>query len=242
MYQGWKALLQIHATCAEAVVYNELLSLDDKNILDVGFGDGKHSRTITAGGKGRTVLTLEVNKVQHRKNLEITGAINLTFALGSAEAIPAGNDIFDVVFLFKSLHHVHVEYMGKVMQEIHRVLKPGGFAYISEPFHDRGDFMEMVLLFNKEQKVHDLAFEAICDAAKQGLFKSTEEVFLKSPREYTSFQDFVDKHMNVSYRENRVPSDIRTAVKRQFESHSSHNGLHFVVHIRVDLLQKNNSF
>lgn len=227
--------LEISKTCAEAEVYNELLSLDDKDILDLGCGNGRHSRDIAARGRGRTVLALEVDEIQHKKNLEIKNASNLMFALGSAEAIPAANSSFDIVFLFKSLHHVPD--MGKAMQEIHRVLKPGGYTYISEPFH-QGDFMEIVRLFHNEQKVQELAFEAIRDAVKQGLFEPVKEDFFNSPLDYSGFEDFEDKHMNVSYREHHVSAEVRAEVKRRFESHVSREGPHFVQPIRVDLLRK----
>ena len=227
--------LQIRNTCAEADIYNARLSLDYKNILDVGCGDGRHSRDIATGGKGRTVLALDVDQVQNSKNLDIISVPNLKFAFGGAEDIPSGNAIFDVVFFFKSLHRVPMEFMGKAMQEIYRVLKPGGRVYISEPFHDGGDLMEMVRLFHNEQKVQERAFEAICDAVKQGLFEPAENMFFNTPLTYSTYQDFEDTHIKVS---SRVRPEVRAAAKRHFASHFSRKGCHFVQPLRVAILQK----
>ncbi|NNL84587.1 MAG: class I SAM-dependent methyltransferase [Myxococcales bacterium] len=55
------------------------------------------------------------------------------FADFGAEAIAAPDASFDVVMLFKSLHHVPVQMMDAALNEIARVLKPDGTAYISEP-------------------------------------------------------------------------------------------------------------
>lgn len=226
-------------TCAEKEIYNSLLSLDDKAMLDLGCGNGSHSRDIAQGGNGRSVLALEVDQVQHEKNLQTQvnePQKNLTFARGGAEAIPAEDDTFDVVLLFKSLHHVPEKDTGRALHEIHRVLKPGGFAYISEPVF-MGDFIEIVKLFHNEQRVQQHAFEAIRNAVDCNLLKLVDEVFFDVPLHFADFADFETKHLDVSYRK-RVSDEVRAAVKQCFEHHMTGDGADFKAPIRVDLLQK----
>jgi len=94
---------------------------------------GGKTRAISQSGKARSIVALEVDEVQHTANLRNNDLANVSFGLGGAEAIPAVDESFDIVLMFKSLHHVPVERMDHAMAEICRVLKPGGLAYISEP-------------------------------------------------------------------------------------------------------------
>jgi ubiquinone/menaquinone biosynthesis C-methylase UbiE len=58
---------------------------------------------------------------------------NVNFGLSGAQDIPLDDESVDVVFMFKSLHHVPTELMEQSLREIWPVLKPAGLAYISEP-------------------------------------------------------------------------------------------------------------
>ena len=145
------AVEQIDISCPESEIYNHLLSLDGKHILELGCGSAEITRDIAASGAGRTVTALEVDEIAHEKNLQVTDLPNVTFALSGAQDIPLVEESVDVVFMFKSLHHVPLELMQDSMLEIRRVLKPGGLAYISEPVF-AGDFNEILRLFHDEQK------------------------------------------------------------------------------------------
>ncbi|MDM8567708.1 class I SAM-dependent methyltransferase [Candidatus Halobeggiatoa sp. HSG11] len=134
---------KITRTCPEKEIYNELLKLDGKHILELGCGAAELTRTIATEGFNRHVTAAEVDEIQHNKNLLITDLDNVTFQLAGAESIPASDNTFDVVFMFKSLHHVPVELMVQALEEIQRVLKPDGLAYISEPIF-AGDFNELL--------------------------------------------------------------------------------------------------
>ena len=50
---------------------------------------------------------------------------NVRFAHGGAEAIPAEDNAFDIVILFKSLHHVPVGHMDQALGEIAPRTPPG---------------------------------------------------------------------------------------------------------------------
>ncbi|MBE9561264.1 MAG: class I SAM-dependent methyltransferase, partial [Proteobacteria bacterium] len=150
---------KITRTCPENEIYNELLKLDEKHILELGCGDAKITRAIATEGHDRQILATEVDEIQHKKNLLITDLKNVSFQLAGAESIPTSDNTFDVVFMFKSLHHVPVELMGQALVEIKRVLKPKGVAYISEPIF-AGDFNEILRLFHDEEAVRKAAFLA----------------------------------------------------------------------------------
>ena len=58
--------------CDEAEIYNDLLVLDGATIIELGWGCGcaEHTRAIASGGPGRRVIAFEVDRIQHRKNLQ----------------------------------------------------------------------------------------------------------------------------------------------------------------------------
>ena len=117
----------------EGDILDELLQLRGATVLELGCGKAEKTRIVAR--KAASVLALEVDQRQLAKNLALGDMVNVHFAHGGAERIPASNAIFDVVLMFKSLHHMPVESMDSAFAEILRVLKPGGVAYISEPVY-----------------------------------------------------------------------------------------------------------
>jgi ubiquinone/menaquinone biosynthesis C-methylase UbiE len=228
---------QIDITCAETEIYHRLLSLDGKHILELGCGSAAITRDIAQGGAGRKITALEVDEIAHEKNLQITDLPNVTFGLAGAEAIPLDDACVDVVFMFKSLHHVPVALMDKALQEIHRVLKPGGQLYISEPVF-AGDFNEILRLFHDEQEVREAAFNAIRNAVDRRLFNLVEEVFFNSPMKFADFAEFENAILKATHTDHRLDKGLYDLVKLRFEQHLGDDGARFLMPVRVDMLQK----
>jgi len=227
---------RIDVNCPESEIYNRLLSLDDKHILELGCGCAEITRSIATSGTNRKITALEVDEIAHEKNLQITDLPNVTFGLSGAQDIPLEDDSVDVVFMFKSLHHVPVELMEASIQEIKRVLKPGGLAYISEPVF-AGDFNEILRLFHDEQKVREAAFIAIKNAIDQGMFSLVEETFFNSPMKFENFEEFENNTIKATHSNHKLDDDLYMLVKKRFEQHIGDDGAHFFMPIRVDLLQ-----
>ena len=227
----------ITTSCPEADIYNRLLDLDNKHILELGCGSAMITRDIATGGEGRRVTALEVDEIAHEKNLQIDDLPNVRFDLAGAEAIPLEDASVDVVFMFKSLHHVPLELMDRAMQEIRRVLKPGGLAYISEPVF-AGDFNEILRLFHDEQKVREAAFAAVKKAVDEGLFELVEEVFFNAPMRFENFAEFENNTIKATHSQHSLDDALFNEVKAKFEAHMSDDGANFLMPIRVDLLRK----
>jgi ubiquinone/menaquinone biosynthesis C-methylase UbiE len=227
----------IDITCSENEVYHHLLSLDNKHILELGCGSAAITRDIATSGRDRKITALEVDEIAHEKNLQITDLPNVTFGLAGAQAIPLEDESIDVVFMFKSLHHVPLDLMDQSMREISRVLKPGGLVYISEPVF-AGEFNEILRLFHDEQKVREAAFNTVKKAVDEGLFKLVEETFFNSPMTFDSFSDFENKILNATHTNHTLDEKVFALVKQRFEQHLSDDGAHFLMPIRVDLLQR----
>ncbi|MDT8283563.1 MAG: class I SAM-dependent methyltransferase [Gammaproteobacteria bacterium] len=227
---------KIALNCPEFEIYNRLLSLDNKHIIELGCGDAEITRNIASTGSGRTITAMEVDEIAHAKNLLITDLPNVTFELASAHEIPLDDSSADVVFMFKSLHHVPVELMETSMREIKRVLKPGGLTYISEPVF-AGAFNEILRLFHDEKKVREAAFETIKKAVDEGLFKLREEIFFNSPMRFDNFDEFENKTINATHSYHSLDETLYQQVKQRFEQHLGDDGAHFLMPVRVDLLQ-----
>lgn len=228
---------RIDVNCPEPEIYNRLLSLDGKHILELGCGSAEITRNIATSGIDRKITALEVDEIAHEKNLQITDLPNVTFGLSGAQDIPLEDDSVDVVFMFKSLHHVPMELMETSMHEIRRVLKPGGLLYISEPVF-AGEFNEILRLFHDEQKVREAAFNTIKTAVDEGLFSLVEETFFNSPMKFENFVEFENNTIKATHSNHSLDEELYKLVKQRFEQHIGDDGAHFLMPIRVDLLQK----
>ena len=228
---------QVDVNCPETEIFHRLLSLDNKHIMELGCGSAEITRDLATSGVNREITAFEVDEIAHEKNLQLTDLPNVTFGLAGAQDIPLEDESVDVVFMFKSLHHVPLELMDESLQEIRRVLKPGGMVYISEPVF-AGDFNEILRLFHDEQKVREAAFNAVKKAVDEDLFNLVEETFFNSPMTFESFADFENKVLNVTHTDHTLDESIYKLVKQRFEQHLKDDGAHFLMPIRVDLLQR----
>jgi ubiquinone/menaquinone biosynthesis C-methylase UbiE len=231
------AQIPIEKTCKEREILNTVLSFDHKNILELGCGKAKLTRIIAQGGEGRYVTATEVDKIQHDKNCALTDLPNVDFVFAGSQDLPFDDNSFDVILLFKSLHHVPMEYMSAAMKEIARVLNFGGLAYISEPIF-AGEFNDILRLFHDEQEVRAAAFDAIKNSVKAGDLKLVKQIFFNTPRNYPDFSDFEQLIINVTHSNHHLSDELMKEVKRKFMAHMTDTGAHFETPIRVDLLTK----
>ena len=57
-------------TCPESEIYNEVLSLDDKRILELGCGAMEKTRLIAENFNVAKITAVEIDPIQHEKNLQ----------------------------------------------------------------------------------------------------------------------------------------------------------------------------
>ncbi len=213
------------------------LPLNAARALELGCGTARQTRMLARSGKFASIVALEVDRVQHALNLELTDLPSVRFGLGGAEDIPAGDASVDAVFLFKSLHHVPLDLLDQAFGEIRRVLAPGGLVYISEPVFG-GDYNEILRLFHDEQRVREAAFAATCKAVDSGQLALVSQTFFLAPVRYRSFAEFEQKVIGVTHTEHRLTPELHRQVRSRFEAHLTGRGAEFEAPFRVDLLQK----
>lgn len=219
----------------EPAILAELLPLDGARVLELGCGKADMTRVVAA--KAASVLALEVDEIQLAKNRDIDDLPNVRFERGGAQEIPAVDASADIVLMFKSLHHVPVELMDRAFSEIHRVLKPGGLLYVSEPVY-AGAFNEVLRLFHDEKEVREAAFSAEQRALSSGRFDLQQQKFFLNPMHFDGFAQFEEQVLKVTHTEHRLSPSLYQEVKSKFERHMTASGVDFEMPIRIDLLAK----
>lgn len=220
----------------EEIYLLETLNLDNKTILELGCGAASMTKQIAQNGFNRKIIACEVDKMQHKKNLELK-IDNIEFKLCGAEDIPLKNDSVDMVLMFKSFHHIPKNSMSKALLEIKRVLKPNALAYISEPLF-YGEQNELIAMFHDEQEVRIDAFNHIKKAVEEEEFKLFNEIFFQTEVIYEDFDDFEKKQMNMTFHEGEgISSELREKIKEKFNSYGG-TRTSFLKPFRVDILQK----
>ncbi len=223
--------------CDEYLIVKSLLPLSGSRVLELGCGKAEKTRAIAQGGQVASITALEVDEIQHARNMQIGDMPNVSFFLGGAEMIPAEDASVDIVLMFKSLHHVPMDKMDQALAEIRRVLKPGGLAYLSEPVY-AGEFNDILRLFHDEKTVREAAFAAVERAVKNGTLELISQTFFNTPQHFDDFEHFEKQVLNVTHTHHHLSVEVYEAVRAAFTRQMTPQGINFQNPIRVDLLRK----
>jgi demethylmenaquinone methyltransferase/2-methoxy-6-polyprenyl-1,4-benzoquinol methylase len=101
----------------------------DEYVLDLGGGTGRVALALNKISKKIEVvdITLEMLRMARRKHLNAICA--------NGKSLPFPGEFFSRVLVIDALHHLEAQ--KQVIREIWRVLRPGGFLIIVEPFYDQ---------------------------------------------------------------------------------------------------------
>jgi ubiquinone/menaquinone biosynthesis C-methylase UbiE len=115
----------------EGHILSELDKIDFKNkdILEIGIGQGADSMQIVKRGANYYGIDLTETSVQRIKDrFRLSNLPFKEIQVANAENIPYPDNYFDIVYSHGVIHHSpNIE---KIVSEIHRVIKPGGKAVI----------------------------------------------------------------------------------------------------------------
>lgn len=220
----------------EIDLMEELIPLAGLRVLELGCGAAWMTRQLVERLGAAGVTATEVDRIQHAKNLTLDLA-GVSFRLGGAESIADPDQRYDAVLMLKSLHHVPVPLMDRALEEIHRVLRPGGRFYCSEPVY-WGPFNDLMRLIDDERVVREAAFAALIRAVGQGLFELETEIFFQSEGTYADWPSFEARFVDVTHSERNLDAARRAGIRAAFERHLTPDGARFLKPHRVDLLRK----
>lgn len=100
-----------------------------KTVLDIACGEGYGTALLAEKALHITGVDIEKTVVDRARTKYTIP--NIRFETGAVEKIPAPDHSFDVVVSFESLEHT--DQQDAMLQEIKRVLKPGGLLILSTP-------------------------------------------------------------------------------------------------------------
>jgi SAM-dependent methyltransferase len=99
-----------------------------QRVLELGCGTGYFTRELAK--TGAQIIAIDISPDLLEVARHECPQQNVTFEIQNAYALTYPNDDFDSVVGSSVLHHLDVD---AALREIHRVLKPGGSIYFTEP-------------------------------------------------------------------------------------------------------------
>jgi ubiquinone/menaquinone biosynthesis C-methylase UbiE len=221
----------------ETALLASLVALEGAHVLELGCGAGEFTRRLAETKPIASITGFEVDAIQHAKNVAAPSVPKVTFAAGGAEDIPAGDASVDGVAMIKSLHHVPVEALDAALAEVARVLKPGGWLYVSEPVF-AGPYNDVIRLFHDEGRVRREAYAALGRAEQRGVLEQEKEIHFDSEVVYRDFEDFQQRMIAVTHTEHRLTPGLLAQVRQRFETHMTPDGARFMRPMRVNLMRR----
>ena len=220
----------------ELEILAALVPLAGARIVEIGCGDARLLRGVLQRHPDARALAIEVDAVQHARNLAAS-APGIEFVAAGAEAVPAPDAAFDLALMLKSLHHVPLPAMGRALAEARRVLAPGGHLYVSEPVYD-GALNEIVRLFNDEGTVRAAAQAALDAARDGGGWAEVATHRFSQPVRFTDFAEFERRMLRPSWA-TQAPDDATVErVRDAFAPHCGADGAAFERPMLVRLLRR----
>lgn len=223
--------------CNELDLIGQHLPLAGATVLELGCGTARMTRLLVERFPIARLIATEVDQIQHAKNLASEHPATIEFREGGAQAIDLLDNSVDVVFMFKSLHHVPRELMAQALREIARVLKPNGLAWISEPVY-AGAFNDIVRLFHDEKIVRELAFQALEQAVAAGELELVQQIFCNTETRFADFAEFETRIIKVTHTQHRLDDALYQQVQERFNTHVGAEGAKFPNPARFDVLRK----
>jgi len=221
----------------ELDVLADLVPLAEQRIIELGCGNARLARSLVQRFAGSQVVGLEVDAVQHAKNLAATQE-RLLFMAGSAEAVPFPDASFDGALMLKSLHHVPLVAMDAALAEVARVVKPGGWFYVSEPIYG-GALNQIVRLYNDEGTVRAAAQAALDRALAAGThWTAAAERRFAQPVRFKDWPEFAQRMLYPSFADHGITPSLEARVRAAFEPHVGPEGAQFMRPMHVRLLRR----
>ncbi len=118
-------------------------------VLDVGCGNGWLAQSLVP--RGVFVCSLDVGKVNPERALRQTPDPRHVAVVGSAEHLPFADETFDCVVASEVIEHLPEP--ERALEQMWRVVKPGGRVIVSTPYRERIRYV-LCIHCNKPTPIH----------------------------------------------------------------------------------------
>ncbi len=158
----------------------KLAPLENKEVLEVGCGDGWFTGRLFQDASTYTAVDPDVDAIEQAQ-INNPGA---RFMLGSGEKLPFEDDSFDTVLFTLSLHHQNP---ALALTESRRVCRPGGTVLVVEPAA-HGEAQRVFNLFDDESEV----LSKTVDSVKASALKLEKEEVLVSHWTFEGIDEMIE--------------------------------------------------
>jgi SAM-dependent methyltransferase len=117
-----------------------------RTVLDLGSGSGRHVVALARHGFAVSGIDASPEGIRATRQWLAEEGLAAALHLGSmAERLPYEDAAFDAVVSVQVIHHADLATIREVVQEIRRVLKEGGFLFVTVPsLRNQGERFEQV--------------------------------------------------------------------------------------------------
>lgn len=117
-------------------IYQRMLrmagDIHSKHVLEYGCGEGWITQDLARAGAYVSAFDISAEAVRHTREILTSDGVadHCDIRKMGAEQLEYPDQSFDIVIGFAILHHLDIHL---AIPELHRVLRPGGFAFFAEP-------------------------------------------------------------------------------------------------------------
>ena len=189
-----------------------LIDLKGLAVVDVGAGDGKFARAFARRGAGVTGVEIDDEKVEIAKQ---AAHPDVRILLGRGENLPLDDRSTDLVCFMFSFHHVPLALQEAAIDEVFRVLKPGGRLHVVDPLPG-GPMSEVMAPLDDETEVRTRSQARLDVLAEQGRFSLQSKVSYAIGQTTPDFQSYLDSVIAVDPRRAEKLPEARSEMEAAF--------------------------
>ena len=109
-----------------------LKEVEGKQVLEIGCGSGYGSRMLSEKAEHITTVDLDTDSLEYAQ--AHNQRPNITYVHADVlQGLPLEADSYDVAIIFQVIEHIEPRMATTFLQEIHRLVKPGGKVWFTTP-------------------------------------------------------------------------------------------------------------
>lgn len=214
------------------VIRSAVPQLRGMRVLDIGCGEGGIARQLAAEGALVTGIDPFAQAIAKAR----ASVPEAQFEIATAEALPFGDQTFDLAVMINALHHVPTEHMDLAISEARRALCDEGKFVVIEPLAS-GNFFEALRPIEDETEVRRQAQMALGRALPH--FAAHQTLSYMRRETYDTAEHFIARVVAVDpSRQAKFDADRAgiTAIVTAVADRTSDGKLSFDQPIKADIL------